>query len=349
MNTIRTHGWVLAAFSCLWTCHAQAQPDIIVPPRPAVQGERQRATLQLQLRRPDGELVVKQTASITIHTLNSRFSTGGTTDEQGQLKLEAREHDAATVFIRVPGVGATLLDGFVIMANAGPQRVTLKAGGALRLTAREADAQGRPGRALGGARVELRLRNPFAEERNTGRSDFSVQTNQVARDGDGLLTVGELVAGRYSVSVWSVPNLTWKRTEIEIKDGEVTPVNAVLEPQKVVPLRLLVRNGDGVPIANMELTFRLSGSPSGAMGYPGSGYPVFEGRPMFGFGGAYGSSARTAVTNEKGEVTLYPVTPDTYQLWVQGKSGFVSTQVVANGEDEPVTITLSARSIRAAQ
>jgi len=166
--------------------------------------------------------------------------------------------------------------------------------------------------------------------------DLTVLTT---REGDGTVTLNDLPPGNYTARLMLPGEPNIPNRNVQITAGTTTALN--WQPPEVdgVPLKLQLVSGSGSPLASRDCNIRvlpIGPAPSTSPGAPVTGGPI-GGPVWFGFSGP-----RHGVSDGGGNLTLFPLHPGKYRVWVSLRTPIDSA---ANAVDADVTATGSTATV----
>jgi hypothetical protein len=128
-------------------------------------------------------------------------------------------------------------------------------------------------------------------------------------DNDGNLVLNDLPVGRYS-AIMMLPG--WPRLpeqSVNIEAGKTAEAEWVFEPKASASLTLTVQDKNAAPWSNREILIRSQvlnpADGQATMDFIPGMQPFFP-----------GSNLRRGTTDAQGKLTLYPLRPGKYRLWV---------------------------------
>jgi hypothetical protein len=279
------------------------------------------ANLNMRLLKADGTPLSK--ARVTLR-LGRADAPGGVnllrrqTDAQGTLQIPNQVPGAYSLDVVAAGEGYATLRDLTVRAEATqPTEIKLQRGGSLKVTARDANEATKY---LGGATLSLSAAlDSSPDERRTGRLSGRIVPNlqslytysadgssAVTRDGDGVLELGDLPPGRYRAKLVLPSYAPSETREVEITTGQSSAAEFALVPQsRASSLKVKMLDKDGKPLPNRDWTLQLRslGNAPGAIGE----VPGGPGGEIGIEAGAFGVLPRRARTDDKGEITLFPL------------------------------------------
>ena len=320
------------------------------------------ATLSLRLLAPDGTPV--KDARVVVRLSRPEFGSAPLrrqTNALGVLQVRGQSTGSYALEVAAPGFGFASLRQVEIQFAEPPRTldVQLQKGGGLKITARDANEVGKY---LGGATLSLSgTLAPDEAERKAGRlatrALASLQTlyayspdgsGAVTREGDGTLELRDLPPGRYRAKLVLPSYAPSETREVEVKAGQDSAVEFKLSAQvRSSSLKVRVLDKNNAPLANRDWTLQLrSLGPLPGLGAeaPGvlGGPPAAEaeGEVVMEAGG-FGILARRALSDEKGEFTLFPMRAGRWRVLAfpsredgeRGERTMLSQRDVSVGED----------------
>jgi hypothetical protein len=210
--------------------------------------------------------------------------------------------------------GYLIKDRFPLRSNS-TEEVPLKVGGSLRVTVKE---PGTSSRGLGGARVSLIPQDQEEAIRMLGDAatageDFAViaamgqRIALVSREGDGVVSVSNLPAGRYMLKVSGAAFPGQNPRPVTITAGETTALDWVVTPKQSSKASLELQLRDEVgKAASGDFELRLLPIAS-------NGSLVLNEITGEAPGGDTG---RRATADGSGRINVYPLAPGRYRFFV---------------------------------
>ena len=304
--------------------------------------------LILRVLQPDGTPLVNTEVMLRIsggEGVGTRFPRP-TTDQKGQIKFELANNDMPNcplcqlvpshynINIIVPGVGFVALKDLAVqsLTKPGTVDVRLQVGGAVRVTAREAGANGR---LLGGALLSL---TPVVPDEDTTQRQgiekipediarlYTLQRDPtgallVTRDGDGTVELGDLPPGSYRARLFAPGQDIPEPQDVTIKAGEIAQVNFNFKPLDTAgTVEVTAQDSKGQAMAGLDFMAQLQ--PIAHAGEAADATTTFTVPPLP--PGAFesalslfsGGFIRRAHSDANGHFTLYPLKPGIYRMRV---------------------------------
>lgn len=325
------------------------------------------ATLPLHVLKPDNTALAGAMLTVRMQAdqLPSLPLLRVTTDANGNTTLPGLLPGNYLIQAVAEGVGVVTLRNVEVRYVVEPKTldVQLKAGGTLRVVARESQADNEP-RPVGGATITFTtaasLDTEAAKAPNLPDDMMlyvmqSMQSMQavggsalVTRDGDGVLQVADVAPGTYTVRLFSPLHKPVVAQTVEVKAGETATAEFLAEatsPPAV--LTILVRDIKDKPIADTEFFVQLRPGAGGNTFGPGAPPPAPEVpqaiRNLFGGG----NFIRRGRTDKDGTLTLYPVQLGKWRVTLivpptpEGNPGSSAKDVTVTAQGGTVTIPIT--------
>lgn len=314
----------LAGIECV--ALAQPAPDEAGKATNPANWQPNRVPLNIRIEAPDGTPVAKH--NIDVNFEGERTGVGWhdiITDEQGGFAVfQGFQPAVYTLYIHAPGIGSGYFKG-VNVQKAGEPIIHLKLqpGGTLRAIACEAETN----TPLGGAQLFLQLFPAVAATDNPGNQNvhpLMIFTHEPTRDGDGSIEVSNLLPGRYQLSATGVPGYVSISRDFVMTEGAEVPLNLYLTRDMITWLKVMVRNPQGQPLPNTDITLTFMAALPGVPGMQRQG--------------ATGLGVRRIHTNARGEAVLYPVKPGTWKVSADTNPTISSTEVKIAAEGGTVSL-----------
>jgi hypothetical protein len=280
-----------------------------------------------QLARPDGSPAANQVVWLRLRGEGSagQISRRVQADARGQITVEGLLPSNYALYL-ASDEGFALLPRIELQSNLAPE-IQLQKGGRLRVTVRAKDA----GTALGGALLSLIPESRQEAVRLGGvgapaNDDFGLLGAMgepialVSRDGDGLIEISNLPAGRYSAKVVLPSYLNVPVQSIAIREGETAESEWVLTPKSSakasLTLQLRTENETPIPSAQ-EWTLRLL--PINADGTLATEQTIPDIPDGTSFSPA-GHPGRRVIANATGQLIVSPLVPGRYRVFISPRT-----------------------------
>ena len=276
------------------------------------------------------------------------------TDDHGVAPAGGLTPATYSVYVVAPGQGFARLFGLVVHHNSGadPTLLQLQPGGSLKLTLTALATPDVPALGVGGAQLQLIPATPQDTAALLGPindpgenlaliSAAGDETVLTTREGDGSITLNDLPPASYTARLLLPGEPFIPNRNVVITPGTTTTLN--WQPPEVdgVPLKLQLHTGAGAPLVSRDCNVRIL--PMGPIQPTVPGAPLTGGptaAPVwFGFNGA-----RHGVSDEGGNLTVFPLHPGKYRLWVSLRTPVdsaattVDADVTATGSTATVTV-----------
>lgn len=328
------------AFAGLLLCTLASHLD--VQAQPALSKDEKAAALagipagwmgkvsNILLLAPDGKPLLNRIVSAYCSSSNGSNTFGGiTTGAVGMMRVpDSLQPGRYNIYVHIEGIGAVAAPNVDINLNgaAAVKELRLQRGGGLQINVREADTSPeRLGRPIGGASVSAQWIAPPDYPRDDPVTKILLgATSKISRDGDGAAAFADLLPGRYLLTSYSLGEFAPGAQEVEVKAGETLKVSLVLSRDVMTELKIAVRDEQGKPAANQEVTLSLRESPTSPMLHSSDS-------SMF---------SRTILTDAKGESMLYPVRTGVWQVTSLGKIRIKKAEVTVPREGATATLVV---------
>lgn len=308
--------------------------------------------LQLKLFAPDGKALANAPAWIrlrgdgTVGQLTRRLNTDG----EGVASLDGLLPATYALFLAAPG-GFAIQNGLSLRAGKTLE-LTLQRGGALAANVTQNGAS----RGVGGAILSLTPENPAEAARALGNSADGNENvallasggdslSLLSRDGDGQIEIQNLPPGRYLArllsSQYAAPEprgftvVAGQTTNLDLELAPLSPANS--SPFAALTLNLRSKKSDGTetPAPPREWSLRvLPIDANGALAPDTSPDTLWV---------PGGNVARRARSDERGQITLFPLRAGRYRVFVAPR-----TSPAQGAEPEAASLDVSVPAAGAA-
>jgi uncharacterized GH25 family protein len=302
------------------------------------------ASFTVRVQGNDGKPLVNAAVSILLQGLNSQTSrlVRGNSNTQGEIPVSDVVPARYSLYAASIGRGFDSIDETELIAGTRPDVVnlSLKEGGTLRLTAREATtgSTSSTGRTLGGATLTLYIKSQDESSNKPNLAQLFADDGfrLLTSDTDGSLEITDVPPGQYMAvlshtSYSDTPReiATGMPREVMIKATETTAADFWLQRPAnahTPALRVLVQDAKSQPLVGASVSITLE---------------QLSGAADINQAGVVGSSQRRARTDDKGEFELYPLTVGNWRLRLHGTSS-VGGQNKSFVAPQPTAVKLGA-------
>lgn len=308
------------------------------------------ATVNLKVLKVDGTPVASGRLFVRL-----RLSDGGPTyatsaiSAAGEASLPGLPVGQYSLYATVPHQGFACLLDLPLEYAPLPKPVTLhlEPGATLHLDVTSVPGPGVPARGLGGGQLTLVPANPSEAARLLGAGAdpsenvglVSAQGNEsalITAEGTGEIVLTDLPPGKYlaHLVVAAQPDIPGR--EVQLVASTVSTVHWEAPEVTGAALELDLDQVNGTAASQLECSVRMMPlHPMPGPGAPGTGAVMWL--PF--------NSPRHGTSDASGALTLYPVVPNLYRLWVapiahgvQGTATSVDVQVLATGAEAKVKL-----------
>ncbi len=314
--------------------------------------------LTLRVLSPDGKPLSQAPVWVRLRDQNSQTPTRAVTNALGEIVIpNVAPSSYSLVVVAQNGIATQGALSFSSSQSA-PVEARLSAGATLHISA--ADADGKP---VGGASLVIFAQSPEEASQLMGvnadpgenwalMAAANAPQALVTRDGDGVLELKHLPAGKFSARL-SVPGYGTKTRDFTVSEGDVLDWKADFPSRRVASLSLHVRDANGQAVANTPVALRLlplaqDGTFNGMedeMQLPDPNSP-----PDLPFVSS-GAGARVATTDATGKLSLFPVRTGRYRIFASRPTSdaWLRAPVAPEGAPSDVAVSLDGPNTGAVQ
>ncbi|BCM94288.1 hypothetical protein IAD21_06191 [Abditibacteriota bacterium] len=304
----------------------------------------------LRIVSPDGTPLSQAPVWIRLRNENGQTPTRTVTNSKGEIVILNVAPSTYSLIV-VTQNGIAIQRALSVGTSQSTSAETrLSQGATLRV--RATDANGTP---LGGASLVVFAQSPEEANRLAGEGADSGENwalvaaanapqGVVSHDGDGILELKHIPAGRFSARL-SVPGYGTKTWEFTSEDGAIVEWKADFPVRNSATLSLQVRDAQGQAVANAQVALRLL--PLAQNGTFDEGENPFQlpnpnDPPDLPFPSS-GSGARVAMTDASGKISLFPVRAGRFRIFASRPTSdsWLRAPVAPEGAPSDVVVSLA--------